>query len=128
MFANIEFQSTKVQLCMDNLKDVIGDNDNMKEEYERVEFELNVIKGKVKSSKAHRSMFQKASVKLTLLEVLKVIRSLNMLELNGMSKTQSFKRLKNVWNMPKGLLQNQNNLLLKRKNGLSCYQNTIPLI
>jgi hypothetical protein len=75
------------------LKDAIGDNNNMKEGYERVEFALSVIKGKVKSSKAQRSKFQKTSVKLTLLKVLKVIRSLNMLELNGMSKTQSFKGL-----------------------------------
>jgi hypothetical protein len=113
---------------MHKLKDAIGDDNNMKEEYERVKFALNVTKGKVKSSKAQRSKFQKTSAKLTLLEVIKVIRSLNMLELNGMSKTQSFKGLKNVWNMPKVLLQNQKNLLLRRKNALSCYHNTIPLI
>jgi hypothetical protein len=39
---------------MDKLKDAIGDNNNLKEEYERVEFALNVIKGKMKSSKAQR--------------------------------------------------------------------------
>lgn len=80
---------------------------------------LVLLKAKWNHQKHKGKSFKKTNVKLTLLKVLKVIRSLNMLELNGMFKTQSFKGLYNVWNMPKGLLQNQNNLLLRRKNALS---------